>query len=343
MRNSASASAGAVADAPRPSLKLALRDHAARALFWTGRTAAARRPRQHLVAVTFHRVLPRGQIAEYPFPGLCVTPDELGWFLAQFAPAYECLPFGEAAARHREGRSRRPLLAITFDDGALDNVEHAAPVLEAAGVRATFFLPVEAIERREALWHDELGFAVQALPPPDAATPDHPGSARTAVARAKAMPAAERRRWIDALRTAAPQAEVPAWASLMSWEDARALRDAGHEIGSHSMSHDILTGCSDAALHREIADSKRDLETRLGPIESFCYPNGDHDARCHRELAAAGYRQACTTAWGDNPPGTPPFVYRRFDMDAARVRSRHGALSPALLAWRMSRWFRGPR
>jgi peptidoglycan/xylan/chitin deacetylase (PgdA/CDA1 family) len=243
--------------------------------------------------------------------------------------------------------SPKPLLAITFDDGQQDNFEHARPVLARHGVRATFFVPVEALESGVPLWHDRLGFAAMALAEGrggvrarerveslgvDPAADRLP--ARLAE-RAKRLSTAARKALTDELleRTGA---EVPAWAGMMRPAELRLLAAEGHEVGSHTMTHPILPRCDDAQVRFEVVESKRRLERIVGrSIESFCYPNGDWDRRALDALAGAGYARAVTTAPGLGSRRTPPFLLPRHDIDAARLRDRRGALSPAILAWRL--------
>ena len=102
--------------------------------------------------------------------------------------------------------------------------------------------------------------------------------------------------------------------------------------------------CDDRALTYELSESRRVLQEHLRqPIESFCYPNGNSDARTARAVAEAGYRLAVTTAWGDNARDADRFQLRRFDMNAERVQSSSGKLMPALLAFRMSGFYPGLR
>jgi peptidoglycan/xylan/chitin deacetylase (PgdA/CDA1 family) len=47
-------------------------------------------------------------------------------------------------------------VAVTFDDGYLDNIEHGEPVLRALGIPATIFLPTAIIDGRAGyFWYDE--------------------------------------------------------------------------------------------------------------------------------------------------------------------------------------------
>jgi peptidoglycan/xylan/chitin deacetylase (PgdA/CDA1 family) len=69
------------------------------------------------------------------------------------------------------------------------------------------------------------------------------------------------------------------------------------EIGSHGIDHAVLTGLPPEEAWREISESKRMLEEKLGAaVTSFCYPKGCYD-RSHRDMVArAGYRTACTAS-----------------------------------------------
>jgi len=334
--------------------KLLARDAIAGGLELLGVTLPSRGPSGRLAVATFHRVLPEELIQSYPLPGLCVTPQELDWFLNYFQDRYDCGSFGRCVAVHRTSQApTKPLMAITFDDGQLDNVRYALPVLARRGVTASFFVPVRNVEEGEPLWHDRLGFALGFLfqERPDQAWPlmerfglamRQDGCAvefaRRGVGHAKQLSPDRRDELVKSAVTAS-STTVPQWAGMMSWDDVRSVADAGHEVGSHSMTHCLLPDCDDQALDYEIRESKRRLEAVVGQVRSFCYPNGDYDDRCLRLLADAGYQQACTTRWGDNAAGCSPFTYNRFDMNPEHVRSWSGKTSRAVLAWRLSRWF----
>ena len=53
-----------------------------------------------------------------------------------------------------------PILAITFDDGQLDNYQNALPVLERNGVTASFYIPSQTLENTAPLWHDAMATSV---------------------------------------------------------------------------------------------------------------------------------------------------------------------------------------
>lgn len=340
------------------SAKTTLREAAAALLFATGLTRPARRARDRLSIATFHRVLPDAERAAYPYPGLVVTPEELDAFLGYFVRHFDCGTLSRQHDRFLAGESpARPLLAITFDDGQYDNLRHAAPVLDRHGVKASFFIPVVAVETRELLWHDRLGFSARALLADGgkgsaalsaalAATGVNADGALPTIERlvqsAKRLPVQVRLDLVRQLADIAGPGAEPSFARLMDFGEIEALAGAGHEIGSHSMTHCLMPECDDEELRYELAESRRRLEGRLGVgIESFCYPNGNCDARTATAAATAGYRRAITTDWGGNGRDADRYRLRRFDIVARHVLAGNGSVSPTTLAFRMSGLYPG--
>lgn len=77
----------------------------------------------------------------------------------------------------------------------------------------------------------------------------------------------------------------------------RAIVAAGHEIGSHSMTHRLPFAALPAEdLRREVADSKATLEELAGQaVVGFRAPSWDVSAAVLREVARAGYRYDAST------------------------------------------------
>lgn len=81
---------------------------------------------------------------------------------------------------------------------------------------------------------------------------------------------------------------------VMSWEQASELLASGMEIGSHTISHPVLTRIPDEQACREIKDSRIILEEKLEvPVTSFCYPGGFLNETHRRYVREAGYHTAC--------------------------------------------------
>jgi peptidoglycan/xylan/chitin deacetylase (PgdA/CDA1 family) len=330
-------------------LRAFVRDLAAVLLYRTGVTRP-RRAGTRAVIVTFHRVLPQAELAQYPTPGIAVTPDELAWFLEFFQTHFRCGTlretmdrFGQTGGGDGGDGGDRPLLAVTFDDGQRDNHRHARRVLAAAGVRASFFAVARAAETGEPLWHDRLGFALGAwlMQAPQAARTFLQrlgvGDAGAAIEATKRLGPGEIAARVAEVEAAVGGSAVPDWDGMMTWDELRELAAEGHEVGSHSLSHPILPLCDDARLREETAGSRERLAAALGaPVDSFCYPNGDHDDRVVAAVASAGYRYAVTTTWGGNERSTSPLGLGRCDIQGATARAATGHLSRARVAWRLS-------
>lgn len=318
-----------------------------------GVTRPARRASDCLTIVTFHRVLPEHLRRKCPLPGLAVTPEELDWYLKYFRQHFRC---GSVAQMFPEWQSQSPtqlpLLAITFDDGQLDNFEYARPVLARHEISASFYLPVAFVGERRLLWHDALGFGVlraidekgagvvkQQLGLPVAE--EGAAFAQRVIRAAKEVTPDVRQQWMTMLPDVASDSAL-SWAGMMTWDQARVLAQDGHEIGSHTMSHASLPQCSDEDLEFELNESLKVLSEQLGrAVFSFCYPNGDHDERVVDAVQRAGYRAAVVTRWGVNRQGAAPRVLRRCDMNAQNTQDYRGKLSTSRLAWRMSGLYPG--
>jgi peptidoglycan/xylan/chitin deacetylase (PgdA/CDA1 family) len=228
----------------------------------------------------------------------------------------------------------RPLpsraVAVTFDDGFADNFHTAAPVLSRIGIRASFYLTVSLIgtlnlpwysrirhafgntQKRE--WQDPAGERVWRLASAAdrdlarqvawgycARTPSH--------ARDEAVAAIERQLEVEPLMT-------PNNPLMMSWDEARRLHQAGHIIGSHTLTHPNVAHVGDKEAQTELLESKRILEKELGaPVIHFSYPHPALDPQWNEMTAAickrVGYQTAVTTDPGPVRARTVPLALPR--------------------------------
>ena len=80
----------------------------------------------------------------------------------------------------------------------------------------------------------------------------------------------------------------------LRWSALEELRDAGWEVGSHTLSHPQLPSLGDDELRAELSQSRAAIAERLGDCETIAYPYGAVDGRVARAAATAGYLAACT-------------------------------------------------
>lgn len=329
-----------------------LRDALAEGLFFSEWTNPGKRSQSKLTVVTFHRVLPKNLREQYPYPGICVTPEELRWFCGFFDQYFSVGTLTNLFQRWQNGEQpNKPFLAITFDDGQLDNLHYGLPVLDEFDFKATFYIPASNIDKASILWHDRIGYCTLVAKNNGEAMmqktlelaqiydiPSNPTSVfeNHIIQHSKRISPEKRLLFIEALESLL-KTSPPEWGRLMTWDEIRQIHQQGHEIGSHSMAHALMPQCNDQELRYETIESKRRLETELNTeIASFCYPNGDCDARSAEAVFQAGYQNAVTTQWGKNQPEQPYFQLKRCDVNTFNNLNRKQALSYARFALRLS-------
>lgn len=231
----------------------------------------------------------------------------------------------------------RPLI-FTFDDGYEDNYSQAYSILKRHGATAMFFLATDYIDTPRLFWWDEVALALNVFEGRQmtlliAGTPHVLDLADAAMRKRstavvlrllKTVPNTERVRVVqelaDTAHTRQRISELPR--QSMTWTEVREMAAHGMEIGSHSLSHPILSQVlDDRALEAEIAGSKAVIEERIASrISVFSYPvGGTHafDARVQHAVVNSGYTFAVTYVNGLNraSPSTNRYALRRLHVD----------------------------
>jgi peptidoglycan/xylan/chitin deacetylase (PgdA/CDA1 family) len=104
----------------------------------------------------------------------------------------------------------------------------------------------------------------------------------------------------------------------LAWSDAEVLLARGWEVGSHTMTHPLLTDVDDQRLRNELAQSRTAIESRLGSCTSLAYPYGIADARTAEAARQAGYGVACMLTFAQFVD--EPFRRQRIGMGAHPTR-----------------------
>ena len=76
----------------------------------------------------------------------------------------------------------------------------------------------------------------------------------------------------------------------LNWPEIKAMRRAGIEFGSHTVTHADLTRLSDEQLDDELGRSKEVIEEKIGPIDSISFPFNRTSERVKTAAIKAGYR-----------------------------------------------------
>jgi peptidoglycan/xylan/chitin deacetylase (PgdA/CDA1 family) len=168
----------------------------------------------------------------------------------------------------------RGMVAITFDDGYLNNAQCAAPILREHAVSATFFLASGFIGANRWAWTDRLEYVV-ATAPGLAEARDELLRQMKAQLKTLDWKLAEERVAEFGVRCQVPNAAPHGQYRFMGWDDARALVRQGFEVGAHTVNHAILSRVPLAEAAEEILESQARVKAETGSCSrTFCYPNG---------------------------------------------------------------------
>jgi len=106
------------------------------------------------------------------------------------------------------------------------------------------------------------------------------------------------------------------WPAL-TWDEVSVLRREGIAIGSHAVTHTMLTRLSPDEAMREIKDSKEIIQNNLKEeVRSLSYPHGAFNKMVIDAVKKAGYRCACSSVHGTNGKDSDVFRLRRTEITA---------------------------
>ena len=131
----------------------------------------------------------------------------------------------------------------------------------------------------------------------------------------------------------------------ITWDQLAEMRDAGVEIGCHSFSHQNLKGKLplfskqaaeevkrigyDAWVHKEVVDSKKLIERKLGiKVSTFAYPGGFYSDPVRAVVKEAGYEAAFVTYGKRNGFSNPSFdEIGRYGIEASVPKTFQDAMA----------------
>lgn len=236
----------------------------------------------------------------------------------------------------------RGKVILTFDDAYRHSRIHAYPILLKHRTTAVFFLPAASVLKGDVMWFDRVSHGIRTSKKehlrfddvgdfPLTTVRERQTALRAVKAKLKMLSQEERASRIRDLfiDLDCPEDHPPS-DSLLRLGDVKEMIKGGMEIGSHSMTHPILSQVSDPELHVEIVESKRDLEAAIGArLWAFAYPNGTFGTFGRREMELArkaGYAYAVA-----NNPGRPGREQNRYSLPRIPVIS-HNCFSRFRLA-----------
>jgi peptidoglycan/xylan/chitin deacetylase (PgdA/CDA1 family) len=202
-----------------------------------------------------------------------------------------------------EGKYRAPASAvlITLDDGWKANKENVIQVAREFDIPLTIFISTEPVLQQKPFWWSYN----QRI--------NEQGIGYMKSNALKKWPNKERLAYLNGYGFLNAYAE-----EAMEESDIIELdKDKNIFIESHTISHPILTQCTNEEADREIQFSKVQLEKTLGrKISGFAYPNGAYSQREISLLEKYGYDYAFTTR---STFLTPKDLQSRFELPRFEV------------------------
>ena len=235
----------------------------------------------------YHRIGDSSHTAYDPNIFSC-TENEFKEHISFYKNEFQVISTDDLVDMFEEGQSvDKKYAVLTFDDGYIDNYEVAYPVLKKFNLPATFFLTTDYLDNPQIPWWDEVAWLLKKSKinriniNNKVITIDKNNieisirSVLKEIKSEKQIPMAEK---IGDIRKQC-QMELTEDARtknlFINWEQVKEMSDGGMFIGSHGVSHNILSHLDEKSQLSEISNSKSRLENMLGKtIETIAYPVG---------------------------------------------------------------------
>ncbi len=272
------------------------------------------------VILLYHRIV--DEHSKYLNKGASVhhTVQDFKREISYFKRNFKILNMDEVVNQIKLGAGfKRPSIAITFDDGYLDNYTLAHPVLRKHGVPATIYLTTGLIGTSGGIWTEQIGIAFletrkdcfsfptlfrnETIP---IKTEEEKKQANTKVSEAlKLRPDEERKELIQELFKKLEVGEKSGHIGermMLNWEEVREMARDGITMGSHSHTHPILSQMPSEKAKDEILNSKKVLEKNVDmKVKHFSFPNGreeDFSEELRDYCREIGFESVCSVVYG---------------------------------------------
>lgn len=250
----------------------------------------------------FHRVNPVRDVLWDP-----MAPELFEKIMQFVGKRYEVLSLKELCLE--KPVTKKPPLAITFDDGFRDYIDYALPVLKKHNFHSTMYVVTDCVDQNIPTWTyvmDYLFYHTKKLTLPQfdygeecAAfavfnwqnKEDQISYCRKFKQSLKKVSNSKREAIMQSFMAGFDDVKMPR-DLMLTWDELRSFKNEQIDIGSHSVSHPPLaTIGDDLELEREIKTSGAIIKEKLGFFpDSISYPVGSYSKRVKDVSENAGYR-----------------------------------------------------
>jgi peptidoglycan/xylan/chitin deacetylase (PgdA/CDA1 family) len=271
------------------------------------------------IVLTFHRVLDDPEFERSSsLRGIRVRARTFKSFAAWVRRNFEVLNTEDIRAAAHADRLR---MVLTFDDGWIDTYTRAYPIAASYGLPFTVFVCSGLAGQAGPFWPERVRRRLRAAGQGDS-------EQEQIIENWKRMPEEDRREQLAA--TATVVEEDDELDRLMTWDEVRELHASGIGIGSHTITHPILSGISAPEASNEIAGARHQIERMLGaPCRAIAYPNGNVTPGIRGMAAEAGYVVGFTTKPGYWGRRTDPLLVPRINIWEGKLTGPAGRFSRA--------------
>jgi peptidoglycan/xylan/chitin deacetylase (PgdA/CDA1 family) len=268
------------------------------------------------VILTYHRIVDLEQNTY----ALAVSPSNFATHMEYLEKRFRVLRLDDLGEAVRSGKIPRRAVAITFDDGYIDLLQNACPVLERVGLPATVFVPSGHMGSQREFWWDELERVIllpKKLPGTlslrvedqnltwSIASSEEKEKTFWQVYKVLKPLRSDRRlqvldqlfEWAGVKETSRPNYRIMNRAELIELTKGGLI-----QLGAHTVTHSALAGLSESVQRSEIIGGRKALIEAFGlPVSTFAYPYGeaeDFSWNSAEIVKETGFSLGCTMVAG---------------------------------------------
>lgn len=279
---------------------------------------------ERITILNYHRVTKRpARFDEYS-----ISAKDFDWQMRLLSRIFNVISIDDAVAFLEGGTIPKRAVVLTFDDGYLDNLTEALPILKKYNLPATIYVAGDAI-RSGLIWNEEVCRVVMHSHKSTLDASELGLGELCIVSEQDKKVSIER--CIELLKNQRPDCRddylqklyqlsgtAPGERYMLSEKDVAELtREPLITVGCHTMYHPMMSYISTDSAKADIQESLDYIKSALGyEMTHFAYPYGKYGKDFHAEhlncVANMNFRSAVTTDWGAVKQNSSFYMMKRY-------------------------------